>query len=262
MNGTLAIQTGPLQPSNAVERDRIVTDRPHISEATSTVGLGRLQLETGYTFFTDQSGGIRTQTHSFPEPLLRWGIFAEWFELRLGYNYLADTEKAAGTTIHQSGSDDMLLAAKVALVKQRGWLPDLTVFPQMRLPTGSDVYSADQALPGVNIAYSWAVTRLVEIECNTVFNRKRDDLGHFYLETLQTANIEYDLGDRWMAFTEYLAFVPSSARSGDVQFTHYFHYGVHYFVRPNLQVDLHAAVGLNEAADDLAFNGIGLSWKY
>jgi hypothetical protein len=247
--------------SPAVERDRIVTDRPHISEATSLVGLGHIQLETGYSFFSDGAGGTQSQTHSFPEPLLRWGILAEWFELRLGYNYLIETQNPAiGPKTRQAGSEDMLLAAKLALAKQRGWLPDLTVFPQTRLPTGAEVFSADQVLPGVNIAYSWAVNRIVELECNTVFNKKRDDQGHYYVETLQTANVEYDLGDRWMAFTEYLAFMPSSSLSA--RFEHYFHIGVHYFVTPNFQIDLHSAVGLNEAADNLAFTGIGLSWKH
>ncbi len=244
-----------------IERDRIVTDRPHISEATALVGRGHLQVETGYTIFSDRSDGRRTITHSFPEPLVRWGILAEWFELRLGWNYLVETQtpSSAQNSLF-SGNDDMLLACKIALAKQKGWLPDLTVFPQMRLPTGADAFSADQVLPGFNIAYSWAVTRLIELECNTVFNKKRDDQDHYYVEILQTANVEYDLGDRWMAFTEYLAFMPSSSLSA--QFEQYFHVGVHYFVTPNLQIDLHSAVGLNRASDDLAFTGVGLSWKY
>src|SRR5688572_5424118 len=56
--------------------DRLVTDRPHFSEASSLVGLGRVQLETGYSYFRDNDGGT-FQTHSFPEPLLRAGLFAE-----------------------------------------------------------------------------------------------------------------------------------------------------------------------------------------
>src|SRR5439155_3400523 len=31
--------------------DRIVTDRPHFSEASALVGLGRVQLETGFSYF-------------------------------------------------------------------------------------------------------------------------------------------------------------------------------------------------------------------
>ncbi len=246
--------------SPAVERDRLVTDRPHLCEATSLVGLGRVQLETGYSFFNDDDGGNRSQTHSFPEPLLRWGIFAEWFELRLGYNYLSQAEKpAVGPTARVSGSDDFLVAAKVALFKQHGWLPDFTVFPQLKVPTGSPGITAGEPLPGVNLAYSWAVTEVIEIECNTVLNRRRDDASDFYLEVFQAVNFEYDLGDRWLLFTEYAAFVPSG--SDIAPFQHYFHYGAQYFITPNVQVDVHSAVGLNRAADNLAFTGIGLSFR-
>ena len=34
--------------------DQIATDRPDFTEASSTVGRGRVQLESGYTFFTDR----------------------------------------------------------------------------------------------------------------------------------------------------------------------------------------------------------------
>ena len=40
------------------EVDRIVTDRPHFSEASSLVGLGTVQLETGYTIFRNDDGGV------------------------------------------------------------------------------------------------------------------------------------------------------------------------------------------------------------
>jgi hypothetical protein len=101
------------------EEDRIVTDRPHFSEASSLVGLGVTQIETGYSFFLDKQDGVTTRTHSFPEPLLRAGILAEWFEFRLGYNYLAQSissPTAGNSTL--SGSDDLYLAAKLALVEQ------------------------------------------------------------------------------------------------------------------------------------------------
>lgn len=246
--------------SPGIERDRLITDRPHISEATALVGLGRAQLETGYSYFRDGQGGLTTQTHSYPEALLRMGLFAEWFELRLGYNYLSQTEQFGGGPVNSiRGSDDMLLASKIAFAKQRGILPDLTIFPQLKLPTGSPGITAGECLPGVNIAYSWAITKFIELECNSVFNRRLESTGHFYVEYLQTANVEYDLGDKLMAFTEYLLFTPVSAL--DAQHQHYFHYGLHFFVTPDFQIDVHSAVGLNEAATDLAFTGVGLSYR-
>ena len=68
----------------------LVTDRPDFTEASSTVGLGVAQLEFGYTYSFDNDGTDQTTGHSIGEPLLRYGILANWFELRIATNYLND----------------------------------------------------------------------------------------------------------------------------------------------------------------------------
>ncbi len=252
-NGQQVVDDGPDDP-------RLVTDRPHFSEASSLVGLGVVQLETGYSIFSDRENGTRTTTHSFPEPLLRMGLFAEWFEFRLASNYLVEHTSANTGSRTVSGTDDMYLGAKVALAEQAGVLPELAVFPQMRSPTGSSAFSSGQVLPGVNIAYSWKLNDLLELECNTQFNNRRDDLAHTYLEAIQTFNLEYDLSDRVGAFTELIGFMPSGALIAKPEY--YFHGGFVFFLSENVQLDIHAGTGLNRAAADLAFTGAGLSWRY
>jgi hypothetical protein len=249
--------------SPARQSNRLITDRPHVSEATATVGRGRVQLETGYTFFLDRDAGNVITRHSWPEPLLRWGVFADWLELRLATNYLVETDSSAnGTRLRRSGGDDMLIAAKVAIAKQRGFLPDFTIFPQLKVPTGGNDFSSNTVLPGVNLATSWAITPLIELECNTVFNRKRlDDGVSLYTEQIQTINFEYDLSERWLGFTEFLFFQPWS-HPPTVAAENYFHTGIQYFITPDLQLDLHSAVGLNRAAENLAFTGCGLSVRW
>jgi len=49
LSWNLAEQSAETEASEEV--DRIVTDRPHFSEASSLVGLGVTQIETGYSFF-------------------------------------------------------------------------------------------------------------------------------------------------------------------------------------------------------------------
>lgn len=240
--------------------DRIITDRPHLAEAASTVGLGRVQVENGYTYFLDGSGGSTTQLQSFPETLLRLGLFAEWFEFRVQYNFFARQIDGPSRNVFQQGSDDLYLGAKLALAAQSGLLPELTIFPQMRVPSGSPAFTGEEVLPGMNFVYAWRVTERLEVECNTNVNKRRDlAAGRYYTECLQTFNFEYDLGERVMLFNEFVIFAPVGAV--DVAGQAYSHAGLHYFVRPNLQVDVHAAVGLNEAAADL-FGGTGLSWRW
>lgn len=249
------------EPEPEEHEDKIVTDRPHFSEASNLVGLGRVQLETGYTYFRDSNNGTVVQTHSFGEPLLRAGVFAEWFEFRLGYTYLVEqTSISGGASSRFSGSDDLYVGAKLALTEQSGWLPEMAIFPQARIPTGSSAFTNSQVLPGFNFAYSWKLNDWLEVECNTQLNRRRDDSSHFYTEFIQTVNLEYELTERVGAFTEWFCFVPSGARTAQTQ--HYFHGGFVYFVSNNIQLDIHSAVGLNRAADDLAFTGVGFSIRY
>lgn len=240
--------------------DRIITDRPHVAEAASLVGLGRVQIETGYTYFLDNNAGTRVQTHSFPEPLFRIGMFREWFEFRFQYNYLIEqTNDFNGRTV-RSGSDDIYVGAKVALAEQSGIFPELTIFPQMRVPSGGAAFTSRQVLPGMNFAYAWEITKRFELECNTQVNRRRDDdIDHFYVQILQTINFEYSLSQKVMIFNEFIIVAPSGALAAPQEY--YYHPGMHYFILPNLQLDFHAAVGLNRGAASF-FGGSGLSWRW
>ncbi|MCE9604755.1 MAG: transporter [Planctomycetia bacterium] len=239
---------------------RIITDRPHFAEAATTVGLGRVQVETGYTYYRDDQGGTRVQTHSFPETLLRVGMFREWFEFRLGYNYFVEKETLTGQSLTMGGSDDIYLGAKVALTKQSGILPELTVFPQMRVPSGHPNFTSGQVLPGMNFVYAWMVTEKLELEANTNVNRRGDfGLDHYYTEVFQTFNFEYDLCERLMLFNEFVLIWPNGALAAATQY--YEHAGVHIFLMPNVQIDIHAGVGLNQAADDF-FGGTGFCWRW
>src|SRR5262245_22982885 len=85
-----AEQTEESNGGGAADRpgeDAIATDRPDFTEASSTVGKGRIQLEAGYTFIRDRAAGVTTTNHSYPEALLRIGAFAEWLEFRIGQNF-------------------------------------------------------------------------------------------------------------------------------------------------------------------------------
>lgn len=240
---------------------RMITDRPHFAEAATTVGLGRVQIETGYSYYLDQENGTKVATHSFPETLFRLGIFREWFEFRFGYNYFGEfTNDAAGNRSKAWGSDDIYLGAKIALTEQAGILPELTVFPQMRVPTGSSLFTQGEVLPGMNFVYAWMLTEKLELEANTNVNRRLDPtFDHYYDEFLQTINFEYDLCEKVMLFNEFIIFAPSGALSARMQY--YEHAGIHYFIHRNLQLDFHGAVGLNQGADNF-FGGAGLCWRW
>ena len=138
------------------EQDRVDPDRPHFPEATTTVGNGRIVLESGYTF-TKKDGTFLS--HSYPEALLRVGVFADWFEFRIGQNFAYQRQTAEDMTTTASGAQDLYLGMKLGLTEQKGWLPQIAVIPQMTVPTGSSTLTAGRILPGLNVDLGWEVVK-------------------------------------------------------------------------------------------------------
>ncbi len=238
----------------------LVTDRPDFTEASSTVGRGVRQLEFGYTYQYDNDGTSTVRSHSVGEPLLRWGIGADWLELRIGWNYGEETTRSGGMRSLQTGAEDLYLGFKIALTPQECLLPEMAIIPQMTVPTGSAPFQADNVLPGVNWIYAWEVNDCISTAGSSQFNRAEDAVtGNSYVEFAQSWTIGYSLTESLGAYTEWYALIPTSADTALPE--HYFNGGFTYLVHDNLQLDIRAGVGLNESAADY-FVGSGASYRF
>lgn len=236
----------------------LVTDRPDYTEASSTVGRGVVQLETGYTFTYDDSPSGRTTEHSFPESLLRIGLGAEWFEFRLAWNWGSSAETIFdGGDINADGAEDLYVGAKLGLTPQVDIMPETAIVLQMTAPTGSDAFTAHEVLPGVNFAYGWEVNDFFDTGGSTQVNRAIDDNGFdYFTEISQSWTTGYNWTERLGSYAEWYAFIPEGAVTTHNQ--QYFNAGLTYLFTDNIQWDIRAGVGLNQAADDF-FTGSGLS---
>lgn len=234
----------------------LVTDRPDFTEASVTVGRGVVQVESGYAYFFDNDGTDQTIVQTYPESLFRIGMFADWFEARVAYNYAS--EQING--LNNSGSEDLYLGAKLALTGQAGILPEMAIVPQMTVPTGDDSLSADEVQPGVNFLYGWDVNDFISTAGSTQFNRSLDEaVFDSYTEWAQSWTIGYSLTEKWAGYTEWFGFFPHSAASARTE--HYFNGGVTFLITDNIQWDIRAGMGLNDEADDY-FVGTGLSFRF
>ena len=232
----------------------LVTDRPDFTEAASTIGRGVAQLEIGYTYAYDNDCTV-TKSNSYPEPLLRYGIFAEWLELRVGWNY-ADEEVGL---VKNSGSEDLYLGFKLGLTPQEGVLPEMSLIPQMNVPTGSSAFTSDHVEPGVNWIYAWEINDCISTAGSTQGNRRIDDSGEAYFEIAQSWTVAYSLSDELGAYTEWFVLIPNGADTARTE--HYFNGGFTYLLSKDVQFDIRAGTGLNGAADDY-FVGTGLSIRF
>lgn len=236
--------------------DPLVTDRPDFTEASSTVGRGVTQFELGYTYFSDQANGTRTQSHSYPEVLLRQGVFRDWLELRVAYNAASVNNDI--TTVN--GSEDLYIGAKIGLTPQDGWLPEMSILPQATLDTGSAAFTDGQALFGTNWLYSWEINDSVSLAGSTQFNRTLDsDSGKEYTQWAQSIASGKSITDEFGCYLEWYAFFPDNADTDGVE--HYLNGGFTYLISDNIQWDIRAGFGLNEEAEDF-LTGTGLSIRF
>src|SRR5215831_3133984 len=156
--------------------EHLDADRPHFPEATTTVGKGRAILESGYTF---TKKGDSFLSHTVPEALLRVGVFADWFEFRIGQDTLHQRQTVDEVTTTANGAKDLYLGVKLALTEQKGWLPATVVIPQMTVPTGSAEVTAGRILPGVTVDFGWEVIKDVfNIELLIANNFVQDELNN------------------------------------------------------------------------------------
>ncbi len=266
----LAWSPGESKPEPAAEDkvedkgkvEPLVTDRPDFTEASSTVGKGRVQLESGYTYIRDRSGGALNTLHSYPEALLRIGLFADWFELRLGQNFGNARSSSIDGVETSSGATDLYLGVKLGLTEQKGVFPEVALVLQSQLPSGSHEFTTGQTHPGANLLYGWDVIEdRLTLGGSTQANRALDDTGHAHVLFAQSLTVGYTLTERLGAYTEWFALFPSGAVAEDSGPEHYFNGGFTYRVTPNFQLDIRAGVGLNERASDF-FAGTGFAVRY
>lgn len=238
-------QPAPLGPLGGIN-----TDRPDFTDASTTVGLGVLQLETGYTF-TKSSG---TESHSWGEPMIRYGVLANWIELRMAVAPV--TERSTST---RSGIEDLYLGVKLALMQQDGLLPGLAVVPQMTVPTGSAKFSADRVLPGINLLYGWDLSDALSMEASTHLNLAVDDDAKSYTQWAQSLSVGLSLNEKLSSFFEWYALFPVSSATASTE--HYLDVGLAYALGDDLQIDVRVGKGLNDASDDY-FAGTGLAFRF
>lgn len=239
----------------------ITTDRPDFTEASITVGRGVTQLETGYTYFYNGDDGGSVRTQSFGEPLLRHGIIANWLELRVAVFPLEKRTRDSTTSNSTAGVGDMLVGLKFGLTAQEGVLPEMAIVPQMLVPVGSNAFTDNHVLPGVNWLYGWDLSDDLSTGGSTQFIRAVDgETDDDFTLWAQSWTVGMSVTEKLGSYVEWFGLFPAAAETEKTQL--YLNGGLTYRITNDIQWDIRIGCGLNHAADDL-FTGTGLSvrWK-
>lgn len=257
-------QTGPLfgawgeyeTRDASAPPEPITTDRPDFTESSTTVGAGVAQIEAGYTY--TRNADDNRHGHSFGEPLLRVGVYADWLELRAALAPGTEVSTIHGTHNSESGVEDLYLGFKLGLTAQSEWLPEVALVPQMTVPSGNANFTTNRTLPGCNLLYGWDVTESVSTAGSTQVNLAVDG-NDAYVEWAQSWTVGLALAENVGLYTEWFAILPE--QSADVANEHYLNGGITWQPNNDIQFDARAGTGLNEAAADF-FGGVGVSLRF
>ena len=233
------------QSSPAGKEPEIVTDRPDITEASTVVPVGSLQIENGLTWTSDHGRRIL----DLSESLVRIGV-SRRTEVRVG---VPDYLEGIGGGQVTSGFSDV----SVGIKQQLGPLPgnvDLAVIVAVTAPTGHRGVTSSGFDPFLKLPWSkeltseWSIGGMQSLFWNS--ERGRRNLvwePTFYLERQLTRQLD--------VFAEYSGDYPQRGEAQQVA-----HFGFAYKLTPLSQVDLHFGLGLSHMTPN-RFVGAGYSFR-
>jgi hypothetical protein len=215
----------------------IATDRPDFTESTEAVPLSRVQAEAGATW--ERAG--EADALSGPELLVRWAPL-EWLELRFGAPGYVEAEGTSGFT-------DPTLGLKVPLGPVGGW--GLAAIATVLVPIGDSTLSPGGLDPALVLTASRDLSPTLSLgtQAGATWDTAADRL-----DLAATLVVGTELTERLGTFLELAA----GALQDEPALL--LHHGYTYGLGPDVQVDVHAAVGLTAGAPDFLL-GAGVAFR-
>ena len=254
--GLLCLSTGILLSQEEVQTDSaepLVTDRPDATEASSTVGKGVLQIETGglYESYEDQS--VKSENYTYNTTLVRYGILDN-LELRLGWDFVEGVTKVNGKKLDDvtSGFSPLLLGVKIDIAEEKNGMPEIAlighVFP---------LFSASQDFrpesTGVDFRFSFSHTLS---ESSSIAYNLGGEWGNDSPEAaaIYTIAYGYSITDKLGIYAELYGDLPEDSSAN-----HYWDAGLTFLVSNDLQLDTYFGTSITEGQDLLI--GLGASFR-
>jgi hypothetical protein len=240
--------------------DHIETDRDAFTPTTKTVELGRLIVESSYSF---EDNRATPETHSFPELLLRYGL-AERIELRMGWNYEvggvssavtgADVVESPGGTGLPHDSH-LLYGLKLRVSKQEDWLPDSSLIVQGLTPT-----SGESTATQLNAAYAfgWKFPNRWRLDSALRFETDSENGDRFQIWAPSVV-LRVPIGERWQVHAEYFGLF--SEGKAEPFSRNFFSPGAHFLITPNWEIGVRVGWGLNDQASRF-FSNVGFGCRF
>lgn len=232
----------------------IVTDRPDQTESSSTIPARTLQIESGVVMSNWKTADHELTNWALGTTLLRYGVWDN-FELRLGSYYQITTGSviATGADSTESGAGPILAGFKVYVIEEKGLRPEISILADITLRhIGSLSYRPTYSFPTAKISASHTLSPKFSLGYNAGFAYSGKNADGFFVYSVV---VGYSITSRFGFYGE--AF--GTFDHGDLP-NHRIDGGFTYLARNNLQFDITAGTGFDDAID-MYFLSAGFSWR-
>lgn len=228
----------------------IVTDRPDATEASSTVGAGVLQIETGgfYTSFEEES--FKAESYGFNTTLLRYGLL-ENLELRLGWNFEEIRFSSNGVEDPNvlSGFSPLLAGVKLDISEENGILPEIALIGHLFLPlSASTDFRPETTGADFRFSLSHTLSEKSSLGYNVGAQWGNDSPELAYIYTLAYG---YSITDKFGFYAELYGDLPEDSKAN-----HLWDAGLTYLINSNIQLDATVGSSITKGQDLLLSAGV------
>lgn len=165
----------------------LTSNRPGIGDSEALVGRGVLQLELGVEATDSRTAAEQKRATVWGQSTLRIGIvdrieaFVNWGGVSV------DRDSAAGTTVIEAGSNDVVLGAKFAVLNEPRHAVTFTIAPSSSLPIGGDDFSSGSYDGSLRLMWARSLPKAWDISGNLVFLRTSDSGGRYWDNLVTTS---------------------------------------------------------------------------
>ncbi|WP_047551974.1 transporter [Psychroserpens sp. Hel_I_66] len=253
----LIIGSGALYAQDENESEKssqpLVTDRPDATEASSTVGKGILQIESGGLYDSFEENSIKNENYTYNTTLVRYGILDN-LELRLGWDFVEGTTKVNGNKLDNvtSGLSPLLLGVKIDIAEEKNGMPEIAlighVFP---LFSASKDYRPETTAIDFRFSLSHTLSENSSIAYNIGGQWGNDSPE---AAAIYTVAYGYSFTEKFGMYAELYGDLPEDSKAN-----HYWDAGLTYLVSNDLQIDTYFGRSITKGQDILI--GLGASLR-
>ena len=233
--------------------EALVTDRPDATEASSTVGKGVLQFETGGLYESFEENNIQSENYTFNTMLIRYGILDN-LELRLGWDFVEGVTKVNGNKLDNitSGLSPLLLGIKIDIAEENGSMPEIAlighVFP---IFSAAEDYRPETTAVDFRLSLSHTLSEKSSLGYNIGAQWGNDSPEAAAIYTLAYG---YSFTDKFGFYAELYGDLPEDSSAN-----HFWDAGITYLVSKDLQLDTYIGTSITKGQDLLL--GLGFSYR-